>query len=398
MPIAVYVLGLAVFAQGTSEFMLSGLLSGIADDLHVSIPTAGLLTSAFAIGMVVGAPAMALLSRNRSRRRALLFFLGVFIAIHVVGALTPNYAVLLATRVVGALANAGFWAVALATATDLAGPERRARATSVVVGGVTLACVAGVPAGALLGTWWGWRAAFWAVALISVPAVVAIARTIPNRRPETGDPVSTRDELRALATPFLLPALLLCTLVQGATFCSFSYLEPVVTEVAGLGSRWVPVTLALFGAGSFVGVTIVGRIVDARPTLVILLGMTALAVGWTAFACAAAHPVLAITLVPIMGMLSFGTGTALIGRVLRFAPASSTLAGASATAAFNVGAAVGPWVGGAAINTNLAYRAPLWVSATLMLTALTVAILTHRTQPSTDAPSHNEPSSSPAGA
>lgn len=144
MPFAVYVLGLAVFAQGTSEFMLSGLLSGIAADLRVSIPAAGLLTSAFAIGMVLGAPLMASLSRRWPRRRALLVFLVVFIAVHVVGALTPGYGVLLATRIVAALANAGFWAVALAAAVAMVPPALRARATSVVVGGVTVACVAGV--------------------------------------------------------------------------------------------------------------------------------------------------------------------------------------------------------------------------------------------------------------
>ncbi|MEV4007112.1 MFS transporter, partial [Actinomadura sp. NPDC049753] len=127
MPFAVYVLGLAVFAQGTSEFMLSGLVPGIAADLGVSIPAAGLLTSAFAVGMVIGAPSMTLLARRWPRRRALLAFLVAFVAVHAVGALTTSYAVLLATRVAAALANAGFWAVALATATALAPPAARAR-------------------------------------------------------------------------------------------------------------------------------------------------------------------------------------------------------------------------------------------------------------------------------
>ncbi|MFF7245376.1 Cmx/CmrA family chloramphenicol efflux MFS transporter [Embleya sp. NPDC008237] len=402
MPFAVYVLGLAVFAQGTSEFMLSGLLSDIAADLHVSVPTAGLLTSAFAIGMVIGAPAMALLSRNRPRRRALLFFLGVFVAVHVVGALTPNYPILLVTRVLGALANAGFWAVALVTAIDLVGPERRARATSVVVGGVTLACVVGVPAGAVLGSWWGWRAAFWAVALVSLPAVFAIARTVPNRATESTEAggtgaatgsdragnatghdgtggvtggMSACRELRALATPSLLRTLLLSALVQGATFGSFAYLEPIVTEVGGLDDGWVPLTLALFGAGSFVGVTIAGRIVDARPNTLITVGSAALATGWAALALTADRPAVLLVLVPIQGMLAFGTGTALIARVLRLAPPTSALAGAAATAAFNVGAALGPWFGGLAIDADLGYRAPLWVSTALMLAALATTLL-----------------------
>ncbi|MFE9831057.1 Cmx/CmrA family chloramphenicol efflux MFS transporter [Streptomyces halstedii] len=370
MPFAVYVLGLAVFAQGTSEFMLSGLLSGIADDLGVSLSAAGLLTSAFAVGMVVGAPLTALAGRAWPRRRALLFFLGVFVAVHVAGALTTSYGVLLATRVVGALANAGFWAVALVTAMDLAGPERRARATAVVVGGVTVACVVGVPAGALLGGLWGWRSAFWAVALVSLPAAFALLRAVPGGRAGDGPPASARTELSALARPRLLLTLLVMALVQGATFCTFSYLEPLVTRVTGFGAGWVPVVLALFGAGSFAGVTLAGRLADSRPKAVIGTGLVALTAGWAALALTAARPAAALVLVLVQGALAFGTGTALISRVFQQAPEAPTLAGSFATAAFNVGAAAGPWLGGLALGAGLGFRAPVWVSALLMGAAL----------------------------
>ncbi|MFD4902693.1 Cmx/CmrA family chloramphenicol efflux MFS transporter [Streptomyces sp. NPDC058411] len=370
MPFAVYVLGLAVFAQGTSEFMLSGLLSSIAGDLHVSLAAAGLLTSAFAVGMVTGAPLTALAGRTWPRRRALLLFLGVFVAVHVVGALTSSYGVLLATRVVGALANAGFWAVALVTALALAGPHRRARATAVVVGGVTVACVVGVPAGALLGELWGWRAAFWAVALVSVPAAVALLVAVPGGRPDGAPQAGARSELRALARPRLLLTLLVMALVQGATFCTFSYLEPLVTRVTGFGTGWVPVVLALFGVGSFAGVTLAGRLADARRDAVIGLGMTALAAGWAALALTAGHPVAALALVLLQGALAFGTGTALITRVFHLAPDAPTMAGSFATAAFNVGAATGPWLGGLALGAGLGFRAPVWVSALLMCLAL----------------------------
>ncbi|MFE6697549.1 Cmx/CmrA family chloramphenicol efflux MFS transporter [Streptomyces sp. NPDC057718] len=378
MPFAVYVLGLAVFAQGTSEFMLSGLLSGIAADLGVSLSAAGLLTSAFAIGMVVGAPLMALAGRNWPRRRALLLFLAVFIAVHVVGALTPHYGVLLATRFVGALANAGFWAVALSTAVAMVPDRLKGRATAVVVGGVTIACVVGVPAGAVLGERWGWRSAFWAVAVVSLPAVLAVLRSIPGGR-GTGvaaAPVPVRDELRALTGPLLRPVLLTMALVQGATFCAFSYLEPLLTREAGLGAEWVPVGLALFGAGAFAGVTVAGRFADARPVAVVGTGMAALALGWAALALAAGSPVSALVLVPLLGLFAFGTGTALITRVLGLAPGAPTLAGAFSTTAFNLGAAVGPWAGGLALDDGFGYRAPVWVSALLMVLALFVAATT----------------------
>ncbi|AWL38076.1 MULTISPECIES: Cmx/CmrA family chloramphenicol efflux MFS transporter [unclassified Streptomyces] len=379
MPFAVYVLGLAVFAQGTSEFMLSGLLSGIADDLRVSLSAAGLLTSAFAVGMVVGAPLTALAGRAWPRRRALLFFLGVFVAVHVVGALTTEYGVLLATRVVGALANAGFWAVALVTAMDLAGPERRARATAVVVGGVTVACVVGVPAGAVLGELWGWRSAFWAVALISLPAAFALLWAVPGGRDGEVPPASARTELSALARPRLLLTLLVMALVQGATFCAFSYLEPLVTRVTGFGAGWVPVVLALFGAGSFAGVTLAGQLADSRPKAVIGSGLVALTAGWAALALTAAHPAAVLALVLVQGALAFGTGTALISRVFQQAPEAPTLAGSFATAAFNVGAAAGPWLGGLALGAGFGFRAPVWVSALLMGAALAGAAVLRAT-------------------
>ncbi|MFD0420474.1 Cmx/CmrA family chloramphenicol efflux MFS transporter [Streptomyces parvus] len=383
MPFAVYVLGLAVFAQGTSEFMLSGLLSGIAADLGVSLSAAGLLTSAFAVGMVVGAPLMALFSRAWPRRRALLLFLAVFVAVHAVGALTPGYGVLLATRFVGALANAGFWAVALSTAVAMVPDRLKGRAAAVVVGGVTIACVVGVPAGAVLGERWGWRSAFWAVAIVSLPAFLAVLRTVPGGRGGTdvgADPVSVRDELRVLTGPRLRPVLLTMALVQGATFCAFSYLEPLLTRETGLGAEWVPVSLALFGAGAFAGVTVAGRFADAHPVAVVATGMAALTAGWSALALTAGSPVLTLALIPLLGLLAFGTGTALITRVLSLAPGAPTLAGAFSTTAFNLGATVGPWAGGLALDAGFGYRAPVGVSAALMVLALLVAATTAKSR------------------
>ncbi|RSN51506.1 Cmx/CmrA family chloramphenicol efflux MFS transporter [Actinomadura sp. WAC 06369] len=369
MPFAVYVLGLAVFAQGTSEFMLAGLLPGIAADLDVSVPAAGLLTSAFAAGMAVGAPLMSFLAHRSPRRRALLAFLLAFVAAHVVGALAPGYALLLVTRVAAAFANAGFWAVALAAAVRMVPPGARARATAVVVGGVTVACVIGVPAGAALGGHWGWRSAFWAVALVSLPAVAAIARTIPDERPDVPSP---RRELRVLRDRRVLLALLTNALVQGATFCTFTYLAPLATRVTGLDEARVPAILALFGAGAFVGVALGGRIADAHPAAAVLAGAGCLAAGWAALALTAGNPAAATVLVFVQGMLAFGTGPALIAGVLRAAAEAPALAGGFATAAFNAGAVLGPWLGGSAIGAGLGHRSPAWASALLMCLAVAV--------------------------
>ncbi|MFB6551969.1 Cmx/CmrA family chloramphenicol efflux MFS transporter [Streptomyces sp. NPDC056405] len=373
MPFALLLLGLAVFAQGTSEFMLSGLVPDIARDLQVTVPAAGSLTSAFAVGMVVGAPLMAVLGRRWSRRGALLGFLIVFLAVHVVGAVTDSFGVLLATRVVGALANAGFLAVALVAATGMVAPEAKGRATSTLLAGVTLACVVGVPAGALLGQLWGWRSAFWAVALLSVPAVVAVARSVPGGAADVSPP-PLRGEVRALRSPRLLVTLLLGALVNGATFCTFTYLAPLATEVGGLDDAWVPGVLALFGAGAFAGVSAGGRFADRRPVLVVTAGGAVLCAGWCALALGAGAPVPVLGLVFLLGALSFGVGSTLISQVLYAAPGAPTLAGGFATAAFNVGAALGPWAGGAAIGAGFGYRSPVWVSAGLVASALALVV------------------------
>ncbi|MWA10945.1 Cmx/CmrA family chloramphenicol efflux MFS transporter [Streptomyces sp. BA2] len=384
MPFALYMLGLAVFAQGTSEFMLSGLGPDIAADLDVSLSTAGTLTSAFAVGMVIGAPVMAVIGRRRPRRTALLAFLVTFLLVHVVGALTTSFAVLLATRVVGALANAGFLAVALVAAIGMVEPNAKGRATSVLLGGVTLACVAGVPGGALLGQIWGWRSAFWAVALVSVPAVLAILRSVPAGTADTAGAGGARGELRSLRAPRLVVTLLLGALVNGATFCTFTYLSPVITNVTGFSESWVPALLALFGVGSFIGVTVAGRFADARPVPFLLTGTVALLAGWVLFALTAGNPVAAVVLVLVQGALSFGVGSALITRALYAATGAPTLAGGFATAALNVGAAIGPVGGGIALSAGLGHRSPLWVSALLVALALAVgavALLRSRRQP-----------------
>lgn len=361
-----------MFAQGTSEFMLAGLVPDIARELGVTVPAAGALTSAFAAGMVVGAPLMAALGRRWSRRGALLGFLVAFLGVHVVGAVTDSFGVLLATRVIAALANAGFLAVALVTAVDMVEPRAKGRATSTLLGGVTLACVVGVPAGALLGQLWGWRAAFWAVALMSVPALVAVVRSVPGGAADSARP-ALRGELRSLRSPRLRVTLLLGALVNGATFCTFTYLAPLVTKVTGLGGGWVPVVLALFGAGSFVGVGVGGRFADRRPGVVLAGGGGALCLGWGALALGAGTPAVALGLVFVQGALSFGVGSTLISQVLYAAPDAPTLSGGFATAAFNVGAALGPWLGGTAIEAGLGYRSPLRVSAVLVALSLAVA-------------------------
>ncbi|MGA4993096.1 Cmx/CmrA family chloramphenicol efflux MFS transporter [Nonomuraea bangladeshensis] len=378
MPLALYVLALAVFAQGTSEFMLSGLVPDLARDLGVSVSAAGALTSAFAAGMIAGAPLMAVAGLRWPRRRALTAFLVVFVLVHVVGAVTDDFGVLLVTRVLAAVANAGFLAVGLAAAVAMVPQDAKGRATSVLLGGVTLACVAGVPGGAVLGQAFGWRAAFWAVALACLPALYAVLRRIPATS-EEGAPRSVRGEARVLREARVVVVLVLAALVNAATFCVFTYLAPLVTEVAGLAEGWVPAVLALFGLGSFAGVSVAGRLSDTRPAPLLAGGGIALLAGWALLAATAGSPVAAVLLAFVQGALAFAVGSALIARALYAASGAPSLGGSFATAALNVGAAVGPALGGLTLAAGLGHRSPAWAAVVLVATALLIGILARRT-------------------
>ncbi|MGV9915220.1 Cmx/CmrA family chloramphenicol efflux MFS transporter [Streptomyces tendae] len=380
MPLPLYLLAVAVCAMGTSEFMLAGLVPDIASDLGVGVGTAGTLTSAFAIGMVVGAPLVAALARSWPRRAGLLAFVLAFAAAHAVGALTTSFPVLVATRVVAALANAGFLAVALTAAAALVPADRKGRALAVLLSGTTVATVAGVPGGALLGTLLGWRATFWAVALLCLPAALGVLAGIPagRVRDAAADGPSLSVELAQLRTGRLLLVMLLGALVNASTFAGFTFLAPVVTDTAGLGELWVSVALVLFGAGSFVGVTVAGRLSDRRPAAVLAVGGPLLLIGWPALAVLADRPVALLTVVFVQGALSFALGSTLIARVLYEAAGAPTMAGSYATAALNVGAVVGPLVAAGTLGTTSGDLGPLWASGFLVAVALLVAFSSRR--------------------
>ncbi len=378
MPHTLYLLALAVFVMGTSEFMLAGLLPAISAELDVTLGAAGLLTSAFAVGMIVGAPAMAAFARRWPPRLALILCLLVFAVAHVIGAITPSFDVLLLTRVVSAVANAGFLAVALTTATALVPSDRKGRALSILLSGTTVATVAGVPAGALLGTAMGWRATFWAIAALGVLALLGLARGISHDRSDAGHTGTASPplgaELRILATPRLLLTMVVGALINGGTFAAFTFLAPVVTGVAGLGDAWVSGALVLFGAGSFLGVTGAGHLSDRRPGVVLAVGGPLLLASWIVASAVASHPVALLASVFVQGVLSFGVGSTVIARVLYAASGAPTMGGSYATAALNTGAALGPVLGALALADGARPLAPFSVAAALTASALLLLV------------------------
>ncbi|WP_175439449.1 Cmx/CmrA family chloramphenicol efflux MFS transporter [Streptomyces vilmorinianum] len=374
MPLAVYILGLSVFALGTSEFMLSGLLPPIADDMNVSIPRAGLLISAFAVGMVVGAPLLAVATLRLPRKTTLVTLISVFGLGQVAGALAPNYAVLFASRVVSALACAGFWAVGAAVAIAMVPVGARAKAMAVMIGGLSIANVLGVPAGAFLGEHLGWRSAFWAVGVASAVALVGVVTRIPHIPLPATKPRLKR-ELVIYRDRQVLLSIVITALAAGGVFCAFSYLAPVITDVAGIDTRWVSAILGLFGIGALIGTTIGGRVADAHLFGVLLSGVTASTVFLVALAFFASSPVAVIALSFLLGVSAFYTAPALNARMFNVAGAAPTLAGATTTAAFNLGNTAGPWFGGTVIDADFGFAATAWAGAAMTVVALgTVAL------------------------
>lgn len=370
MPIAVYVLGLSIFAQGTSELMLAGLLPELSTDLHVSIPQAGLLISAFAVGMLVGAPVLAVLTLTWSRRTALLLFLAVFALTHVAGALTPNYAVLLITRIVGAFVYAGFWSVAAVTVVTLVRSDSRARAMSIVTGGLTIATIVGLPLGTVLGQHFGWRSAFWTVAGMCVLAMVGVLATVPADRPDPATAPRLSDELRSLGNARLWLAFGTTALVTSSILVVFSYLAPLLIDTTGLPPGAVPGVLALYGLGSFIGINLGGRFADRLPFRTLFVSITGLVVLSAALAVTATDPLVAIAVLVLLGGCGFAANPALNARVFSLAGDQSTLATATNFSAFNVGITVGPWLGGLAIDAGAGYPALGWIAVATGLAAL----------------------------
>ncbi|MGW0364298.1 Cmx/CmrA family chloramphenicol efflux MFS transporter [Streptomyces sp. NPDC002990] len=377
MPVAVYILGLSVFALGTSEFMLSGLLPPIADDMGVTIPQAGLLISAFAIGMVIGAPLLAVATLRLPRRTTLISLISLFGLGQVAGALAPSYELLFASRVLSALACAGFWAVGAAVAIAMVEQNQRARAMAVMIGGLSIANVLGVPAGAFLGEHLGWRSAFWSVGAASAIALAGILALIP-KIPLPAEKPRLGRELRIYRDRQVWLSIVITALAAGGVFCAFSYLSPLLTDVAGLDSHWVPWILGLFGIGALAGTTLGGRVADANLFGVMIWGITASTVFLTALALLVSFQVAAIGLSFLIGFSAFFTAPALNARMFNVAGAAPTLAGATTTAAFNLGNTGGPWLGGAVIDAGLGFSATAWAGAAMTVTAIALAVVALR--------------------
>ena len=351
LPLVVPVLAGGTFLMGTTEFMVAGLLPEMADDLGVSVARAGLLITAFAVGMIIGSPAMAILTLRMPRRLTLQLALIVFALGHVLAAVTGRFEVILAARVLTALATGAFWSVGAVVATEAAGPAASSRALGVVIGGLTLANVIGVPLGSFAGQLAGWQGPFWVLAVLALAAAAVIGRFIPPA--QTGQAPSIRREFTALRSSDLWLALAASALIMGGVLATYTFISPLLTEQAHIPVRLVPLVLIGFGAGALGGTLTGGRLGDRRPLAITITAAAATALVLLALTVASGSAVLTVLLVVLMGLTGFAVNPVVTALAVRFGGAAPTLAAALSTAGFNVGVAAGSWGAGIALDSPL---------------------------------------------
>lgn len=364
VPFVVYLLGLTIFALTTAEFMVAGMMPALATALDVSVGDIGYLISWYALGMTIGGPVLTalVLALRIPDKPALLWLLVLYVIGAVMAASATTYGVMAAGRVVMGIASAACFGVSLSICAGLVAPDMRGRAVSFVLAGLMLAPVFGVPATTLIEQQYGWRASFWAVAVLSMLCTTMVAWRVPA---STGQAqVSLSAELLSLRHGRLWAAYLTSSLIIGATFAAFSYFSPIFTEITGFSAQAIPWLLVLYGLANVAGNLVIGRLADRHTMTVLAAGLGILSLGLLGFALFAHSPAISVTAFLLIGLTGVSLNPAMVARVMRAAspgPLVNTMHASMITA----GLAFGAWAGGAAIDAGHGLRSPLWVGLAL---------------------------------
>jgi MFS transporter, DHA1 family, inner membrane transport protein len=373
VPRALLALAIGAFAIGTTEFVVMGMLPEIADGLGVSVSAVGILISAYAVGVVIGAPTLTAIGLRFTPRQTLVALMVVFVVGNTLSALAPSYGLLVAARVLTALAHGSFFGVGAVAARRLVPPDRSARAISLMITGLTLANVIGVPLGTFVAQQASWRIVLGAIAVIGLVTIAGLLAWMPG---DAGEPTDLRGELRAFRRGQVWLVLGLTMIGFSALFSVYSYVSPILTDLGGIPTEWVTPVLALFGIGSTVGTLVGGRLGDRYGFSFVAVGLVAMTAVLVAFAFLARTPVLAVTLLVLFGTLSFALGPVVQNAVIDAAAVpGGSLVSAANQAAFNIANAIGAALGALVISQGLGYTAPMWVGAVLALAGAALALL-----------------------
>ncbi|MFF1357314.1 MFS transporter [Streptomyces sp. NPDC058297] len=371
MPLALLALAVVAFGIGTTEFATMGLLPQIAAGIDVSVPHAGNLVSAYALGVVVGAPVLTGIGARVPHKRLLLLLSGLFVVGNIASALAPSFGLLFAARFLAGLPHGALFGVGAVVASRLVAPERAARAVSKMFLGLTIANIVGVPASTVLGQHLGWRSAYWAVAVIGIIALASLALFVPHQ--PRGRQSGIRHELRAMGNRQVAIGLATAVVGFGGFFAVYSYLVPMLTNVTGISDSSTTLVLALYGVGMTLGTVIAGPLTDRalRPTL--YAGLALLAAALVTFYFTVNSTVPALVTIAFIGAMGSLITTPVQMLLMAKAQNAPTMAAASNHSAFNLANAGGAWLGGLAISAGWGWASPNLVGAALALAGLGLA-------------------------
>ncbi|MGZ4626783.1 MAG: MFS transporter [Kineosporiaceae bacterium] len=371
--LATIALAMGGFAIGTTEFVTMGLLPEMAHGVGVSIPAAGHVISAYAVGVVVGAPLIAIFGAKLPRRGLLLVLMGTFALGNALSAVAGSYGLLVAARFFAGLPHGAYFGLASLVAASMVDPSRRGRAVSRVMLGLPIANVAGVPVATWMGQHLGWRSAYVAVAVLGAITVALVALFVPHR--EADRAATGRRELKAFANVQFLLTLLIGAIGFGGMFAMYSYIAPTVTDVTGLSKASIPLFLLSFGLGGTVGTFVAGRMADWSVMRSMVLGSIGMGLSLALFTVTTHQAVLALLTVFLVAVLGSVLVVNLQMRLMHVAGEAQTLGAAMNHASLNLANALGAWLGGLVIAAGWGYTAPSWVGAGLSLGGLLVLVL-----------------------
>lgn len=435
LPLIIWAMVVGAFAMGADEFIVAGVLQEIATDLQVTIGAVGLFESAYALGVAIGAPLFVAIGARVSRPRMLLATAAVFVLGNLVAALGPSYGVIMAGRVISAMAHGAFLGIAAVFAADLVPAQVKGRAIAIVFAGLTASTVLGAPIGAAIGRALGWRATFWSLVLMGVVTLVGLLVMLPRqartaRTQQDGHAGHTADahaahtshdgqgehathaphgehgvaaadlegldahalahlggagqaaplgqQLRALRRPAVWVSLLMTLLSYGGVFTSYVYLAPQLTEVSGFDPAWVTPLFLLFGVGLFIGNTIGGRLADRYGIAAVVATVAALVLALFGMTFAIQSQATTIVGLLLYGVAAFAVVAPLQLRVMAEAGDAPDIASAANISAFTLGSALGIWLGGWAIDAGLGLASVNWVGGLISLSGLTLALISWR--------------------
>ena len=374
MPLALYALAAGAFGIGVTEFVIMGLLLEVSRDLGVSVAAAGMLISGYALGVVVGAPILTVFTATWNRKRVLIGLMVIFIIGNAACALAPSYDLLMAARILTALAHGTYFGVGSVFAASMVGKDKQASAIAIMFTGLTLANILGVPAGTWLGQQFSWRMTFWAVTLIGLAALAVLILLVPTDRSRAAKS-GWRADLKAVSRASVLLGFLTTVLGFAGVFTLFTYIAPLLTQVSGFADTAVSPILLIFGGGLVAGNLLGGKLADIRLKTALIGSMAALALVLAVMSAAFGNQTAAVVLTGLLGVAGFATVPPLQSWVLSKAVgAGESLASSLNIAAFNLGNALGAWAGGLAISRGPGLENLPLVAAGFPLLAIVVAL------------------------